>query len=207
MESGPLLRGHPFCTRNVTFQKEWPFVGSRNQYICFDLHCPVAFSEGLVSHHGGLSKKVPLFTAWSDQIVSIAISTRLLILAHRSQVLQNQSLLHFDGERVQTVRTHDQWLHLCPAAVTTICTWMNSTMSIIDRDKHWINNKLKMLLNGVSVHYLALIDNHGIVRITHCRWRCGLLVTQCPLSLLLPVTYQLLLSMTYNWYCLWRINC
>ena len=38
----------------------------------------------------------------------------------------------------------------------------------------------------------AVLIHHGIVR----RWRCGSLVTQRPPSLLLPMTYQLLLSMT-----------
>ena len=37
----------------------------------------------------------------------------------------------------------------------------------------------------------ALLIHHGIVR----RWRCGSLVTQRPLSLLLSMTYQFLLSM------------
>ena len=26
---------------------------------------------------------------------------------------------------------------------------------------------------AVLVHYVALIGNHGIVQITHCRWRCS----------------------------------
>ena len=38
----------------------------------------------------------------------------------------------------------------------------------------------------------AILVNHGI----NGRWRFGLLVTQHTLSLLLPVTYQILLSMT-----------
>ena len=38
----------------------------------------------------------------------------------------------------------------------------------------------------------AVLIHHGIAR----RWRCGSLVTQRPLSLLLSMTYQLLLSMT-----------
>ena len=38
----------------------------------------------------------------------------------------------------------------------------------------------------------VVLIHHGIVR----RWRCGTLVTQRPLSLLLSMTYQLLLSMT-----------
>ena len=38
----------------------------------------------------------------------------------------------------------------------------------------------------------AVLIHHCIVR----RWRCGLLVTQRPPSLLLSMTYQLLLSMT-----------
>ena len=49
----------------------------------------------------------------------------------------------------------------------------------------------------VFYHYVALIGIHGIVRITHCRWRCGSLVAQRPLPLFL--------SMTYHCYCLWRI--
>ena len=55
-----------------------------------------------------------------------------------------------------------------------------------------------ILFNGEPpelVHYVALIDNHGIVRIIHCRWRCGSLVTQRPL---LHMAYQLLLSLTYQ---------
>ena len=65
------------------------------------------------------------------------------------------------------------------------------------------------LSNGepaVLVHYVVLIGNHDIVRITHCRWRCCPLVMQHPLSLLLSMTYQLLLSMTYHCYYLWSIN-
>ena len=38
----------------------------------------------------------------------------------------------------------------------------------------------------------AVLIHHGIVR----RWHCGSLVTQRPLSLLLSMTYQLLLSIT-----------
>ena len=56
------------------------------------------------------------------------------------------------------------------------------------------------------VHYVALIGNHSIVRITHCRWRYCLIVTQRPLSLSLSITYQWLLYMTYHCYCLRRIN-
>ena len=26
---------------------------------------------------------------------------------------------------------------------------------------------------AVLIHYVALIGNHSIVPITHCRWRCG----------------------------------
>ena len=40
----------------------------------------------------------------------------------------------------------------------------------------------------------AVLFYHGIVR----RWRCGSLVTQRPLSLLLSMTNQSLLSMTYQ---------
>ena len=40
----------------------------------------------------------------------------------------------------------------------------------------------------------AVLIHHGIVR----RWRCGSLVTQRPLTLLLSMAYQLLLSMTYH---------
>ena len=62
-----------------------------------------------------------------------------------------------------------------------------------------ISSKLFQLRRtAVQVHYVALIGNHGIVRITHCRTCCGSLVTQCPLSLLLSMTYQLLLSMTFQ---------
>ena len=49
-----------------------------------------------------------------------------------------------------------------------------------------------------------VIGNHCIVRITH--WRCGLLVTQCSLSLVSSIMYQFLSSMTYHCYCLWHIN-
>ena len=55
---------------------------------------------------------------------------------------------------------------------------------------------------AVLVHYKVLISNHGIVRITHCRWRCGLLVMQRPLSLYLSMIYQLLLSMKCHCGCL-----
>ena len=56
---------------------------------------------------------------------------------------------------------------------------------------------------SVLVHYLALIGDHRIVRITHCRWRCGSLVMQCHLSLLFSMRYQLLLlSITYHCDCL-----
>ena len=51
---------------------------------------------------------------------------------------------------------------------------------------------------AVLVHYVALIGNHSMVWITYCRWRYGLLVTQCLLSLLLSMVYQLVLSMTYQ---------
>ena len=52
---------------------------------------------------------------------------------------------------------------------------------------------------AILVHYVALIGkNHGIVRIIHCRLRCGSLDTQSPLSLLL--------SLTHHYYCLWRIK-
>ena len=44
------------------------------------------------------------------------------------------------------------------------------------------------------VHYVALICNHGIVRITHCRWHCGLLITQGPISLL----YNISMAMVYD---------
>ena len=30
----PLLRGHPFCTRKVAFQKGWPLGKGRIQYYC-----------------------------------------------------------------------------------------------------------------------------------------------------------------------------
>ena len=40
----------------------------------------------------------------------------------------------------------------------------------------------------------AVLVHHGIV----LRWRCGLLVIQRPLSLLLSMTDRLLLSMTYQ---------
>ena len=60
----------------------------------------------------------------------------------------------------------------------------------------------RMKLNGetavLQVHYVALIGNHGIVRIIYCSWRRVALVTLRPLSMLL--------SMTYHWYCLWRFN-
>ena len=52
---------------------------------------------------------------------------------------------------------------------------------------------------AVLIHYMALIGNQGIVRITHCKWHLGSLVMQRPLSLLL-------LSMAYHFHCLWRIN-
>ena len=58
----------------------------------------------------------------------------------------------------------------------------------------------------VLVHYVALIGNLVIVQTTHCRWRCGSLVMQCPLSLLLSMTYHLLFCMTYHCYCLWCLN-
>ena len=48
----------------------------------------------------------------------------------------------------------------------------------------------------VLVHYVVLIGYHSIVRIIYLRWRCVSLVTERPLSLLLHMTYQLLLSMT-----------
>ena len=56
---------------------------------------------------------------------------------------------------------------------------------------------------AVVVNYVALIGNHGIVQIKHCRWRCCLLVIQRPLSWLLSMTYHLcdvslLLSMMYQ---------
>ena len=51
---------------------------------------------------------------------------------------------------------------------------------------------------AVLVHYVALIGNQAIIRITHCRWRCGSLVTKCPLPFLLSMTYQLLLYMVYQ---------
>ena len=35
---------------------------------------------------------------------------------------------------------------------------------------------------AVAVHCVALIGYHGAVQITHCKWRCGSLVTRCPLS-------------------------
>ena len=54
------------------------------------------------------------------------------------------------------------------------------------------------LMYFVLVHYVALRGNHGIVQITHCRWRYGSLVMQCPLSLLQFMRYQLVLSMTYQ---------
>ena len=49
---------------------------------------------------------------------------------------------------------------------------------------------------AVLVHYVALLGNHSIVQITHFKRRCGSLVTQCPLSLLMSIRYQLLKSMT-----------
>ena len=57
----PLLWGHPFCVRNVTSQEGWPLVqGKKSIHLDLDLHCPVAFPEGLTSQ-GGLSKGVPLY--------------------------------------------------------------------------------------------------------------------------------------------------
>ena len=47
---------------------------------------------------------------------------------------------------------------------------------------------------AVLVHYMALIGSIDKVRITHCRWRCRIFVTQRPLSLLM--------SMIKNCYCL-----
>ena len=49
-----------------------------------------------------------------------------------------------------------------------------------------------MELGGRGLTRSTKLIHHGIVR----RWRCGSLVTQRPLSLLLYMTYQLLLSMT-----------
>ena len=51
---------------------------------------------------------------------------------------------------------------------------------------------------SVLVHYVALIGNHSVVRITQRRWRCCSLGTQRPLSLLLSMMYQLLMSITYQ---------
>ena len=45
------------------------------------------------------------------------------------------------------------------------------------------------------VHCMTLVGSHGIVQITYCRWRCGLLVMQRPLLLLFPMTYQFLLCL------------
>ena len=47
----------------------------------------------------------------------------------------------------------------------------------------------------VLVYYVALIDNHGIVRIIHCRWPCGSLVTQ---RIVIVYDISLLLFMTYK---------
>ena len=55
-------------------------------------------------------------------------------------------------------------------------------------------------------NFIAQIGNHSIVQISHCRWCCGSLVTRCTLLLLLSMTYQLLLSTMYHYYCLWRIK-
>ena len=57
----PLLWGHLFFTRKVAFQEGRPLVRGSNQYICLDLQCLVAFTEGVASHQGGLSKGVPLY--------------------------------------------------------------------------------------------------------------------------------------------------
>ena len=41
------------CTRNVTLLVGWPLVRSRNQYtLISDVHCQLAFSEGMASQKG-----------------------------------------------------------------------------------------------------------------------------------------------------------
>ena len=60
---------------------------------------------------------------------------------------------------------------------------------------------------NLSIHeshqicWLIYIPSNGepavlVQQVIVCRWRCSSLVTQCPLSLLLSMMYQLLLSMT-----------
>ena len=61
-------------------------------------------------------------------------------------------------------------------------------------------------LYTVIAHYVVLLSNHGVVQITHYRWRSCSLVMQRPLLLLLSMTYQLLLSLTYHCNWLSRVN-
>ena len=66
-------------------------------------------------------------------------------------------------------------------AVFCLYTW-----TAISPHVHYRNRELKMPINHKSNGETALLVHHGIVR----RWRCGSLVRQCPLSLLLSITYQ-----------------
>ena len=50
----------------------------------------------------------------------------------------------------------------------------------------------------VLVHYVALIGNHGIVRIIHCRWRCGSLVTQSHLFYITAIVYDVSIPKSFG---------
>ena len=56
----PLLWGHTFYTIKMAFQEGVSNQGKKSIHLCLDLHCQVAFLEGVASHQGGLSEGVPL---------------------------------------------------------------------------------------------------------------------------------------------------
>ena len=66
----------------------------------------------------------------------------------------------------------------------------------------WLNNYGEP---AVLVHYVALIGNHSIVRIIHCRWHCGsllhnvhIIVIVYDVSIVIVYDLSLLLSMIYR---------
>ena len=59
----PLLYQKSVLSRGVAFHQ-----GFKSDHLCLDLHCQVAFPEGVASCQGGLSKGVPLYARHNRDI-------------------------------------------------------------------------------------------------------------------------------------------